>query len=65
MVNQPPSDLPSLTPVFCPDCRAMMGLVNDQGELVICAVRVACGVIHCLACGERVEWRQRDAESGG
>ena len=50
--------------LFCPNCRTLLCVINDQGELVTPAFRVACGVIHCLACGERVEWRQRDAESG-
>ena len=63
MENQPPSDLQHLTPHFCPVCREVMGLVNDQDELVICAVRVACGVIYCLACGERVEWRRDGGHS--
>jgi len=64
MLYPQPGDLTHLRPCLCPTCRVLLGLINDQGELVICAVRVAWGVVYCLACGEWVEWR-RDAESGG
>ena len=57
MHNQPPTNSTTLTPHFCPVCREVLGLVNDRGELVICAVRVAWGVVYCLTCGERCEWR--------
>ena len=59
---QPPNSTRFL--LFCPTCRTLLCVVNDNGELVTPAFRVASGVVYCLACGERVEWR-RDAESGG
>ena len=63
MENQPPSGLQHLRPCLCPTCRTLLGLINDQGELVICAVRIPEGTrVYCLACGERVEWGQRDDE---
>jgi len=65
MTYQPPPSSTTLTPAYCPRCRLLLGLVDEDGALVIMTIRVAWGVIYCLACGERVEWRQRDAESGG
>ena len=64
MSNPPPNDSTRFL-LFCPNCRTLLCVVNDQGELAAPVFRVAWGVIYCLACGERVEWRQRDAESGG
>ena len=59
MENQPPSDLQHLRPCLCPTCRTLLGLINDAGELVICAVRIPEGTrVYCLACGLRIMLRE-------
>ena len=64
MTNQPPSDLPSLTPVFCQnqECREMLGLATDDGELVICAIVLAYGRFRCHKCGTPKTWSHTDAQ---
>lgn len=52
MTYPQPSDSKHLRPCLCPHCRTLLGLINDAGELVICAVRVPAGAqVWCLACG--------------
>ena len=64
MTNQPPSDLPSLTPVFCQnqECREMLGLANEHGELVIATIAVSFGGFRCLQCGHPKTWSHTDAQ---
>ena len=62
-----PGDSQHLRPCLCPECRTLLGLINDQGELVICAVRIPEGTrVYCLACGLCIVLKEADnAESGG
>ena len=62
MINQPARASPSLTPVLCLECREMLGLVNDRGELVICAIVLEYGGIRCLKCGHPKTWSRTDAK---
>jgi hypothetical protein len=66
MTNQHPTSSKRLTPLFCenPECRALLGLLNYLGELVICSVIVPRGaLVWCLACMWLTEVSH--AESGG
>jgi len=55
-----------LRPCLCPTCRVLLGLINDQGELVICAVRIPEGTrVYCLACGLRIMLREATHAKSG